>query len=58
MEITNEKEFARIIERGIKYAEQDKIVTFGINPTFPETGFGYIETENSFNVEMKELGYL
>jgi len=28
-------------------AEEGKIVTFGIKPTYPETGFGYIQSENN-----------
>jgi mannose-1-phosphate guanylyltransferase len=28
-------------------AEQDNLVTFGIQPTYPETGFGYIEANGS-----------
>ena len=27
------------------YAERDKIITFGIPPNGPETGYGYIECE-------------
>tara|TARA_B100000212_G_scaffold339336_1_gene317623 strand:+ start:5575 stop:7029 length:1455 start_codon:yes stop_codon:yes gene_type:complete len=44
--IKNEDEFIKTIEKGIEYAEKGNIVTFGISPTSPETGFGYIEAEN------------
>ncbi len=27
-----------------KYAEQGRLITFGISPTYPETGYGYIES--------------
>ena len=30
----------------LKYADKNKIVTIGIEPTFPEIGFGYIEKGN------------
>ena len=44
--IKDEDELIKTIEKGIEYAEKGKIVTFGISPTSPETGFGYIEAEN------------
>lgn len=36
-----------IMEDAAEYAEDGKIVTFGIKPTYPETGFGYIQAENN-----------
>lgn len=33
------------INRGIELAKQGYIVTFGLKPTKPETGFGYIEAD-------------
>ncbi len=39
------KEYNNSISRGIKLAKDGLIVTFGLNPTKPETGFGYIEAE-------------
>ena len=45
-EIENTKAFIDTIELGKEYAEQDKIVCFGIIPTSPETGYGYIKTFN------------
>jgi len=38
--------FARAIERGIDLALSGAIVTFGIKPDCPHTGYGYIETDN------------
>lgn len=35
--------FARSVAQAVALAEQGYLVTFGIQPTFPETGFGYIE---------------
>ncbi len=35
--------FDRDIQKGVALAAEDKIVTFGIQPTFPHTGYGYIE---------------
>jgi mannose-1-phosphate guanylyltransferase len=35
-------------------AEQGKLVTFGIKPTYPETGFGYIEASGNDVLSFKE----
>ncbi|RUO26260.1 mannose-1-phosphate guanylyltransferase/mannose-6-phosphate isomerase [Aliidiomarina minuta] len=35
--------FQKAIDKAAEFAEQDKLVTFGIVPTGPETGYGYIE---------------
>jgi mannose-1-phosphate guanylyltransferase/mannose-6-phosphate isomerase len=35
--------FATAVARAAALAREGRIVTFGINPTLPETGFGYIE---------------
>ena len=40
--------FQNVIEKGIKYAAKDNLVTFGIIPKFAETSYGYIESENIF----------
>jgi len=37
------------IETGYRLAEQDYFVTFGIVPTAPETGYGYIEIGDSIS---------
>jgi len=34
--------FRAVVLRGTVYAEAEKLVTFGIRPTRPETGYGYI----------------
>ena len=41
--------FKKAIEEGCKYAEENNLVTFGIVPTHPETGYGYIESEILLN---------
>ncbi|MFA5462136.1 MAG: mannose-1-phosphate guanylyltransferase/mannose-6-phosphate isomerase [Sulfurimonas sp.] len=41
--IKNELEYSKVLQRAKELAEQDNLVTFGITPTFAETGFGYIE---------------
>ena len=50
--IKNEIEFTNILNKAIKVAkENDKLVTIGITPTFPSTGYGYInfDKEVSYN---------
>ena len=47
--IKNEIEYSNVLAKAKAYAEDNYLVTFGIQPTFPETGFGYIEAED-FNV--------
>lgn len=51
--IENELEFEKSINKAIKLAEQDKLVTFGIVGDQPETGYGYIKRG-----EKQKEGYL
>ena len=41
--IKDEKEYEKVINKAKEFASENKLVTFGITPTFAETGFGYIE---------------
>ena len=41
--IQDTQAFHQAIKIAIKQAEQDKLTTFGITPTEPNTGYGYIE---------------
>jgi mannose-1-phosphate guanylyltransferase len=41
--IQDEDRFAQVAKAAGRLASQGKIVLFGIRPTMPETGFGYIE---------------
>lgn len=41
--------FVEVLEKGAKYAQQGRIVNFGVIPTSPETGYGYIEAEDIFS---------
>ncbi len=43
--------FQRAVERGAALAQQGHIVTFGVPPTAPETGYGYIRASQSNFVE-------
>lgn len=46
--IGQEEKFAQVIRAGEKLAAQGHVVTIGIKPTGPETGYGYIETSDEF----------
>ena len=42
--VGDEKEFRRILEVGVDVAHKDSsLITIGIQPTHPETGYGYIQ---------------
>ncbi len=45
--IEDHNEFYKSVEIGKILAGQGRIVTFGISPTYPETGFGYIEASGN-----------
>ena len=42
--VKNEGEYKKVITKAKILAENGSLVTFGITPKFPETGFGYIES--------------
>ncbi len=44
--IKDEVEYKKVLLQAQELASQDNLVTFGITPTFPETGFGYIEASD------------
>ena len=45
--IVDVEAFRSAIARGAAHADAGKVVTFGIHPTSPETGYGYIQAENA-----------
>lgn len=48
--VMNVQEFQRVIDQCMKFtAESDAIVTLGMKPTRPETGYGYIQADLSFS---------
>ncbi|PMG31181.1 mannose-1-phosphate guanylyltransferase/mannose-6-phosphate isomerase [Shewanella sp. 10N.286.52.C2] len=42
--IENEQAFKDSVDKALPFAENGKLVTFGIVPTSPETGYGYIKS--------------
>lgn len=45
--IPNAELFRKALRAAAEVANQDYLVTLGITPTFPETGYGYIEADDS-----------
>jgi mannose-1-phosphate guanylyltransferase len=45
--IADQGAFSEAVARATKLAQQGKLVTFGITPEGPETGFGYIEASGT-----------
>ncbi len=48
-EIKDSKKFIEVVEKGIDYAKEKNLVTFGVIPSSPETGYGYIKAQNPFD---------
>lgn len=46
--------FQAAVTEGVKYAMDGKLITFGIVPSAPETGYGYIKEGKELKVEVKE----
>lgn len=47
--IKDNEKFADTVRKGEKLAQEGYIVTFGIQPDYPETGYGYINTLKPLN---------
>jgi len=46
--ITNEDEFVKVVNNGMRMtAKYDILLTIGIQPSRPDTGYGYIQSSNS-----------
>jgi mannose-1-phosphate guanylyltransferase len=46
--ILNENEFNQVINQALEYTANHKaLLTLGIKPSRPETGYGYIQIQNS-----------
>jgi mannose-1-phosphate guanylyltransferase len=52
--IKDQEEYKRIITKAKSLAEAGYLVTFGIKPSYPETGFGYIEAQGEIVISFKE----
>ncbi len=45
--IQNARAFLNALDKAVRLARQDQLVTFGIVPTRPETGYGYLKTKKA-----------
>ncbi|MFA5704327.1 MAG: mannose-1-phosphate guanylyltransferase/mannose-6-phosphate isomerase [Advenella sp.] len=52
--ISDQDAFRAAVDKAVKLAESGRLVTFGIKPTHPETGYGYIEANGSDVVRFVE----
>lgn len=52
--ISNQDLYNKSVYNAIEQAKKGNIVTFGIKPTKPETGYGYIEFENDNVLSFRE----
>ena len=53
-EIDNNEDFKKTISEAREHAEKGNIVTFGVPPTSPEVGYGYIEANKEINQTSSE----
>lgn len=53
--ISDETGFISKIKEGSEYAAEGNLVTFGINPEYPATGYGYIEGGNILRDSVYEV---
>lgn len=57
--INGQDAFLQALDTAITAAREEKIVTFGIRPQAPDTGYGYIEiADMSLNVETKAIRFV
>lgn len=48
--ITNNEDFLATIQRGLPAARKGALITFGVTPSEPHTGYGYIDSEGTGDV--------
>ena len=53
--IKDEERFRAHLDIAIRAAQSGKLVTFGIQPTRPDTGFGYIKTHQSADARVYDV---
>ena len=56
--VKDEEEYAKTLMQAATAAENGGIVTIGIKPTFPATGYGYIKYEKSTDTVKKTYGFV
>ena len=48
-QIADEEIFLDVIQRALQYSQEGKLVTFGVIPSSPEVGYGYIKATTPLN---------
>ncbi len=56
--IKDQAGFALAVKQAAELAQQNQLVTFGIVPTAPETGFGYIEAGETFGPGQRVIRFV
>ena len=54
-EINDVEKFLTTIDFGLNLSENNKLVTFGVVPTSPETGYGYIKASKPFDDKIESF---
>ncbi|CAM2808862.1 mannose-1-phosphate guanylyltransferase/mannose-6-phosphate isomerase [Helicobacter burdigaliensis] len=49
--IKDEKAYQEVVKKAEEFAKTNNLVTFGIMPSYAETGYGYIKSQNIYEVE-------
>ncbi|MDP7319298.1 MAG: mannose-1-phosphate guanylyltransferase [Bacteriovoracaceae bacterium] len=52
--IHDQQEYENCIHQAKELAQEKNLVTFGIKPTYPETGYGYIQADGNSVISFKE----
>lgn len=52
--VRDQKAYQEVLKKAEELALADNLVTFGIKPEYPETGYGYIEADNNTVLSFKE----
>ena len=52
--INHQENYSKVIKRAKELAKEDFLVTFGIVPHYPESGYGYIEAEDEDVIKFHE----
>ena len=51
LEIKDVEKFQDAVNKAVRLAQENFVVTFGVKPLYPETGFGYIKADSAGKVE-------
>lgn len=52
--VDNLEKYEEAIQQGVKFAKEGYLSTFGIRPTYPESGYGYIEHDGNDVLSFRE----